>query len=90
MSLPSLRQQLAQDRQLVISVRVRANAKISAITNLLSDGSLKISLSAPAVDGKANQALLKLLAQEFSVPLDNISILSGQTNRLKLIKISSV
>jgi uncharacterized protein (TIGR00251 family) len=68
-------------------VRIRPNAERSELTGYLADGSLKINLAAPAVDNKANQALLKLLAQAFSVNIKAISIISGQTSRLKLVKI---
>ncbi|HRH22061.1 MAG TPA: DUF167 domain-containing protein [bacterium] len=68
-------------------MRIRPNAERSELTGYLADGSLKINLAAPAVDNKANQALLKLLAQAFSVNIKAISIISGQTSRLKLVKI---
>ena len=53
------------------------------------DGSIKIDLAAPAEDGKANTALVKFLAEEFSVPLSCVEILSGHAGRRKVIRIRS-
>ena len=53
----------------------------------MSDGSLKISLSAPATDNKANQELIKLLAGEFGVSAKNVTIISGATTRIKLVRV---
>lgn len=87
MSIENLKNTLIKDKKLFLSVRIRTNAERSELTGHLADGSLKINLAAPAVDNKANQALLKLLAQAFSVNIKAISIISGQTSRLKLVKI---
>ena len=88
MSIENLKNTLIKDKKLFLSVRIRPNAESSELTGHLADGSLKINLAAPAVDNKANQALLKLLAQEFSVSIKDITIISGKTNRFKLIKIT--
>lgn len=88
MSIENLKNTLIKDKKLFLSVRIRPNAERSELTGYLADGSLKINLAAPAVDNKANQALLKLLAQEFSVSIKDITIISGKTNRFKLIKIT--
>jgi uncharacterized protein (TIGR00251 family) len=48
---------------------------------------LKIRLSAPPVDGKANAHLLAFLAQAFGVAKSHVSLLSGELNRQKRIRI---
>ncbi|MCG6886361.1 MAG: DUF167 family protein [Proteobacteria bacterium] len=48
---------------------------------------LKIRITAPPVDGKANQHLLRFLAREFRVPLSQVALLSGQASRTKLVQI---
>lgn len=45
--------------------------------------SLKIRITAPPVDGKANDHLIKYLAREFSVPRRNIELISGHSSRTK-------
>jgi uncharacterized protein (TIGR00251 family) len=47
------------------------------------NGSLKIRITAPPVDGKANKHLQKFLAKTFSVPANNITLLRGETSRNK-------
>jgi hypothetical protein len=51
---------------------------------------LKIHLSAPPVDGRANQALRKLLASRLKVPLAAVRILSGESSRTKRVEIQGV
>ena len=48
---------------------------------------IKIDIPAPAVRGKANQALINFLAGEFEVNKKNVRIISGAGDRLKLVKI---
>jgi uncharacterized protein (TIGR00251 family) len=49
---------------------------------------LKIRLKAVPEKGKANAELIKFLSREMQVPKENISIISGKTDHLKLLKIS--
>ena len=51
------------------------------------DGVLHVWVTAPAVDGAANKALLKYLADELSVPVSRIVLVSGETSRSKRIRI---
>ena len=48
---------------------------------------LRIRLKAPPTDGKANQALLKFLAREWSVPKSSLTLRKGHTSRLKVLEI---
>ncbi|NOS67835.1 MAG: YggU family protein [Candidatus Peribacteraceae bacterium] len=72
----------------IITVRVRPHAKRTVIKETMSDGSIKIDLAAPADEGKANAELLRFLAEHFSVPKDHVELLSGQTSRIKKVKIT--
>jgi uncharacterized protein (TIGR00251 family) len=51
---------------------------------------LKVSVNAPPVDGKANEALIRVLADALSVPKANIEILRGETGRRKTVRIRGV
>ena len=53
----------------------------------MTDGTLKIRLTAPPVDGAANEALIEFLSDAFSVPKSHIEILSGHTARQKIVRI---
>ena len=50
---------------------------------------IQIPKEAPPEKGKANAELIKFLSKTFNIKRDKISIISGKTDRLKLIKISS-
>jgi len=86
-SIELLKNGLYKEKKLVLTVRIRPNANASHITGFLADGSLKIAIAAPATDNKANTELIKLLAKEFAVAVQNIDIISGATSRQKLVRI---
>ena len=56
----------------------------------LSDGAavLKISVTAPPADGRANDALLHLLAREWSVPRRDLAIVGGLKSRSKIVRVA--
>jgi uncharacterized protein (TIGR00251 family) len=53
-------------------------------------GSIKVKLRAPAVEGKANAALVRFLAEEMKLPLRAVVLKSGQRSRDKLIRIDGL
>ena len=73
-----------------INVRVIPRAKKNEISGFMADGSLKIRLTAPPVDGKANRALIKLLANTLGVSASQISISSGEHSRNKSVFIDGI
>jgi uncharacterized protein (TIGR00251 family) len=73
----------------IFSVKVHPRARKNAITGTVGDA-LKLSLTAPPVDGKANQAIIEFFADIFKIPRSSVTITSGQTSRLKVIRISGV
>ena len=70
-----------------IEVTVIPNASVSAVTNDLVDGVMKVKLQAPAIDGKANKALIALLAKHFSINKKSIEIVLGEKSRTKVVQI---
>jgi uncharacterized protein (TIGR00251 family) len=71
---------------LKIWITVKPQAKKSEVKKL-SEGEYAVSVTAPAREGKANEAVIELLADYFSVPKSSIRILRGQTARRKLVDI---
>lgn len=71
-----------------VVVRVVAGASKNEIVGTMADGSLKIKVMAPPVDGKANEAVRELLSDHFHCPKKQITIVSGQTYSKKIIDIS--
>ncbi|HEY0263042.1 MAG TPA: DUF167 domain-containing protein [Granulicella sp.] len=71
----------------VLRVKVHPGAKRSAVTAVLGE-SLKIALSAPPVDGKANDALIAFVAEALGLPKARVMLTSGMTSRSKTLRIT--
>jgi len=71
----------------VIQVKVIPNSKLNKIVEQ-KDDFLKIKLTAPAYEGKANKALILFLSREFKIAKNKIKIISGEKSREKTIQIS--
>ena len=70
-----------------ISVKVISGAKQNSVTTTTSG--LKVRLTAPAVAGRANQVLIKLLAQYFQSKSSAITIVTGHRSSRKLIHLDN-
>lgn len=75
-----------QNKDLIIRLKVQPRASQDGFAEVLDDR-IKLRLTAPPVDGKANAHLTKYLSKVFKVPRGQISILSGETGRDKRVKI---
>ena len=53
-----------------------------------ADGILKLRVTAPPVEGRANEACLRLLAKTLDLPISHLRIASGQHARLKTIRVA--
>ena len=71
-----------------MNIRVRPNAKQNKVVGEIA-GRLIVFVQAPAIDGKANDAVRKVLAEHFKVRSRDIKIIRGETNRDKSIEISN-
>ncbi len=69
-----------------IRVKVKPNARVCALEPA-SDGTWLARVKSPPVDGKANDELVRLVADHFGVLKARVSIRSGATGRLKLVQI---
>jgi uncharacterized protein (TIGR00251 family) len=79
----------AHDGGVRVSVRVQPRASREAIRGI-RNGALEVSLTAPPVDGKANAALLALLADRLGVPRRAVSLVRGDTGRDKLVAVEGI
>ena len=71
------------------AVRVQPGASREGVVCLYGDA-IKLALNAPAVDGKANEALIRYLAALLNVPKTSISIATGLTSRSKVIHVLGI
>ncbi len=74
---------------IIIQVRVQPRASRDEIAGELG-GALKVRLRAPAVEDRANEALVEFLAQLLKTPKSAVRILSGERSRTKRIEIRGV
>ncbi len=76
-----------------LAVRAQPGAKKTAITGIYGEGAaaqLKISVQAPPVEGRANQALIAFLAERFSIPKSAVELISGDILRSKVFLLRGV
>lgn len=71
------------------AVKVQPRARKNAITGTVGDA-LKLALTAPPVEGKANQAVIEFFANLFAIPRSSVSIASGETSRNKIVRIAGI
>ncbi len=77
-----------EEKDLVLDVRIQPRASRDEIVGTYGDR-IKIRITAPPVDGKANAHLIKYLAKQFGVPRARVSLVSGETGRDKRIRIQA-
>jgi uncharacterized protein (TIGR00251 family) len=71
------------------AVKVHPRAKKNAITGEVGDA-LKLALTAPPVDGKANEACIDFFAKLLEVPRSSVTIAAGFTSRNKVIHVAGL
>ena len=79
----------ASDGSVSFYVQVQPRASRDAIEGEYA-GALKIRLTAPPVDDRANEALVRLLAERLNVPLAAVRIASGERSRTKRVEVHGV
>src|SRR5689334_11898083 len=73
---------------MTFSIKVHPRARKNAITGVVGDA-LKLALTAPPVDGKANQAVIEYFADLFEIPRSSVTIASGET-RNKVVRVAGL
>jgi hypothetical protein len=71
------------------AVKVHPRARKNAITGVVGDA-LKLSLTAPPVEGRANQAVIEFFADLFAIPRSSVTIASGESSRNKVVRVAGV
>ena len=77
------------DNAVVIAIHAQPGAKRDSIVGEFNDR-LKIALTAPPVDGKANAHLIKFLSKKFGIPKSSIELVNGDTSRSKRFRLSGL
>jgi hypothetical protein len=70
-------------------VKVHPRARKNAVTGVL-DKALKLALTAPPIEGRANEACIEFIAKFLNVPRSSVTIAAGESSRQKLIRVAGV
>jgi uncharacterized protein (TIGR00251 family) len=72
----------------IVVVRVKPGSRKGPLVETGSNGELTIYVREPAVDGKANDAVVGLLAAHLQLPRSRVELVSGATSRQKRFRVS--
>jgi len=72
-----------------LTVKVHPRARRTALAGRFGDA-YKLDLAAPPVDGKANEECIRYIAELAGVPRSRVRIVTGLTNRIKVVEIEGV
>lgn len=78
-----------QGEHLLLHVRVQPRASRDEIVGPHGEEALKVRITAPPVEGQANDHLIRFLAKAFGVPRARVQLLSGESSRTKHLRIDS-
>ncbi|OGL31307.1 hypothetical protein A3F37_03005 [Candidatus Saccharibacteria bacterium RIFCSPHIGHO2_12_FULL_41_12] len=70
-----------------VTIKVKPSSKKGEFVQPAFDGSLLVHVKEPAIGGKANRAVIKLLAEHYDVTKSQIEIIRGLTSSIKVISI---
>jgi uncharacterized protein (TIGR00251 family) len=73
----------------ILRVHVLPNAKVNSVVGM-HGGAIKIKLRAPAVEGKANTALVRFLAEQLKLPRHSIVLERGHRSHGKLVRVDAL
>ena len=77
------------DAGVTFRVKIQPRAKRNAVVGELGDA-LKVALTAPPVDGRANEACIEFFAELLKLPRSSITIVSGHSSRNKVIRVTGI
>ena len=82
----------SQDRpgSVRFAVRLTPRGGADRVERVSEEGALIVRVAAPAVDGAANEALVRLLARELGVPPSAVRLVTGASNRSKVVAVTGV
>ena len=78
-----------QEKVLTLKIKVEPRSSKSGIVGPYGDA-LKVKLTSPPVEGKANKELIEILAKGFSIAKKDVEIISGQSSKNKVVRLNGV
>ncbi|MBS4729629.1 DUF167 domain-containing protein [Mycobacterium sp. SM1] len=77
---------MAPARTLVVTVK--PGSRKGPLVEVGDDGALTVYVREPAADGRANEAVIRLLAERLQVPRSRVRLVSGMTSRVKRFRVA--
>lgn len=78
-----------KDNSILLNIKAVPNSSKNEIVGVMGNA-LKVKIKAPAVENKANIELIKFLSKAIGVPKSNISLVSGDTSKIKVLLIADL
>ena len=78
---------LNKNSEIYLRLKINPGSAKNEVKDVMEDETIKINIAAKPEKGKANKELIKFLSKQFEIDKNNIKIISGAGDRLKLIKI---
>jgi len=75
-----------KEKDLILYVQIQPKSSKDEVVGILGEN-LKIKITAPPIDGKANEHLCRFIAKVFNVSKSQVSILKGETSKIKTLLI---
>jgi uncharacterized protein (TIGR00251 family) len=72
-----------------VKIKVEPRSSRAGVVGPYGDA-LKVKLTSPPVEGRANRELIEVLAKEFDIPKKDIEIISGQSSKNKVVRLHNV
>lgn len=85
--IDGLLKKFEKEGEIYLRIKARPGASNTEIVGIMEDDTVKINVGAQPVGGKANRELIKFLAKKFGTNTDDVKIISGSSDKIKLIKI---
>ena len=73
---------------MLLRIKVKPNSKSDEVIRE-ADGSIKVKIKAPPVEGKANKYLIEYVAARLQLPKSKVTLLKGETNHFKTLSIDA-
>lgn len=73
-----------------LAIRVQPGARRAGLVGRMQDGTLKVAVTAPPADGRANAAVAELMAEVLGLKSRQVSVVKGATSRAKTIEVDGL
>jgi uncharacterized protein (TIGR00251 family) len=73
---------------ITIEVKVEPRSSLKGISGVMENNIVKVKLTAPPVEGAANEQLIEVIADELKVKKSQVKIIRGQSSKLKVVEIT--